>query len=114
MLLLTVQRRMLPGGAVRDNPASDEPRPKPGHMPNWMTGHISLAQELSDACLSDGGPYDMLWYGDSITESFREKVRGQPCLARCPGIGEVWDRHYGEGSGLRAAALGSAGESAHE
>jgi hypothetical protein len=85
--------------------------PRPGDMPNWMSGHTKLAQELADACSEHRHAYDFLWYGDSITESFREQVRGEPCLLRCSGISKVWENHYGEGSGYTAAALGLSGQS---
>lgn len=83
--------------------------PKPGHMPNWRQGHQKLAQEMAIAC-KENAPYDLLWYGDSITESFREEVRGNPCTLRCDGISNVWQEQFGPSTGLKAAAFGSSGK----
>ena len=82
--------------------------PKPGHMPNWLQGHSKLAEEMARACQAQQ-VFDLLWYGDSITESFREQVRGGPCAERCDGIASVWDSVFGPRSGYRAAAFGSSG-----
>ena len=93
---------------LREKKGAPEVEPKPGHMPNWMRGHTKLSGEMERACERQQA-FDLLWYGDSITESFREEVRGGPCTQRCNGIAAVWDSFFGPGSGYRAAALGSSG-----
>eukprot|EP00191_Tetraselmis_sp_GSL018_P024133 CAMPEP_0177621658 /NCGR_PEP_ID=MMETSP0419_2-20121207/27705_1 /TAXON_ID=582737 /ORGANISM="Tetraselmis sp., Strain GSL018" /LENGTH=286 /DNA_ID=CAMNT_0019121595 /DNA_START=129 /DNA_END=990 /DNA_ORIENTATION=+ len=77
---------------------------KPGHMPNWLHGVEKRAGLMKKACNNEK-KFDMLWYGDSITESFREEVRGFACTKRCDNIRSVWNSRYGPQTGYKAEAL---------
>jgi hypothetical protein len=52
-----------------------------------------------------GQALQLVFYGDSIVESWRGTAHGAGC-GRCRGIPEVWDRHFG--IPYRAAAFGIA------
>lgn len=52
--------------------------------------------------------YELLFYGDSITEEWRGTDTGRVCLGRCDGVPEVFHRHFG--SKYRSNVLAIAGK----
>ena len=59
------------------------------------------------ACFLQG--FEILFYGDSILETFRGTSRGGPC-ARCAGGPEVYAKHFG--SKYRSEVLAISGMNA--
>lgn len=59
---------------------------------------------LAPGCLQG---FELLFYGDSITETWRGTDMGRPC-SRCQGVPEVFDTYFG--SKYKAEVLAVGGE----
>mmetsp|Transcript_29968 Transcript_29968/g.41496 ORF Transcript_29968/g.41496 Transcript_29968/m.41496 type:complete len:311 (+) Transcript_29968:149-1081(+) len=74
--------------------------------PNWLPFHKVLSDEAYKWA-SQKSELDLLFLGDSLTETWRGTEAGlRPCV-RCNGITNLWDQEYGH---LNAAAFGIASD----
>ena len=89
------------GDGVLHMPEVEGPEPKPTPKPDawWQNAHKRLVEEVEAA--DEGQGYGLIFYGDSITESWRgtdgglPAEGGKPC-ERCRGAPEVFDAHFGK------------------
>mmetsp|Transcript_40344 Transcript_40344/g.48899 ORF Transcript_40344/g.48899 Transcript_40344/m.48899 type:complete len:271 (-) Transcript_40344:217-1029(-) len=72
--------------------------------PQWMQLHKQFVLEAKEA--ADKGGLDLLFVGDSITETWRGTEYSKDCM-RCKGAPQVFKKMYGH---LKAAAFGIAGD----
>lgn len=70
-------------------------------FPSWLPFHKTLVDEAKD--WKERGGLDLLFVGDSITETWRGTDLGKrPCI-RCNGVEDIFEKEFGH---LRAAAFG--------
>jgi hypothetical protein len=62
-------------------------------------------------CVTQG--WELLFYGDSILEDFRETWVGDPKPTVASGIGAVWDRHFARKYRSHVLAIAGAWGSMH-
>lgn len=80
-----------------------EPRP---NVDNWMHFFHEQLEEAEEARRSGKG-FELLFFGDSITECWRGTGIGKPSPGNCAGTPDVYDRHWRQHYNSQVFAVGA-------